>query len=52
VWFKSQIEPIGEISTNYCYRLSSVGKLSTIEDVVKTETFKDKIISFIKSINQ
>jgi hypothetical protein len=52
VWFKSQIEPIGEISTTYYYRLLSAGKFSTIEEVVKTDTFKDKIISFIKSINQ
>ena len=51
VWFKSQIEPIGEISTTHYYRLSSAGKFSSIEEVVKTETFKDKIISFIKSIN-
>ena len=51
VWFKSQIESIGEINPSYYYRLSGAGKYSTIEEVVKTDTFKDKIISFIKSIN-
>jgi hypothetical protein len=51
VWFKSQIESIGEINPSYSYRLGGA-RCSTIEEVVKTNTFKDKIVEFIKEINQ